>query len=521
MYSRFYCLPLLPNSAQVPYSDPADLFRCPDDAQISFVKVLASAGFKTAAISAHMWTGEKTAFAAEFGDMHDLATRLKIKGQAYPSAEKVIDYTIDWIRENRDRDYFLYIHLMDPHYPHYFQVDAQEFFGASVYDAKNFQPGGGRTVPDSALTEEDRRYANALYDGDMKYTDRHIGRLAQFLRKERLLDSTLIAITADHGEHLFDQPGGKPRQGAAAFSHGGAWLDPVARIPLIIHYPGELEIGEFDHFSEGVDVGPTLLGLLNVAVPAGKEFDGIDLVEVIKGQVPAKNHVLARRSIRTARYKCLFKDRADVLLANPPPDAGALNGQLYDLVADPSEATSLFQSKPEVVGELLERYRTSMAGPFQRYETARSSEQPRSPFAISAKYMVTDVPLPEATGRQVPDGWSRLERGSDASVVASNSLDPLSVQFPLPNGIYGLVLKMQGHATIVVGEQQRELTAEGTAEFGAINVTDEVFRATIRPHGTQPVRLSFFGFVPPTTGIQDRDATEEQLERLRALGYVD
>jgi hypothetical protein len=209
------------------------------------------------------------------------------------------------------------------------------------------------------------------------------------------------------------------------------------------------------------------------------------------------------------------------LLSNSLPDPGALSGELYDLVADPSETTSLFQSKPQVVGELFERYRTSLVGPFRRYESARTAEQPRSQFAISAKFMITDVSLPKATRRHVPDGWSRLKRGSDTLLVASNSHDPLSVRFPLPNGTYGLVAKLQGHATIDVDQQQRELNADGTVELGVVNVTDEVFRATIRPHGTQPLHLSFFGFVPPVAAGQDREATEEQLERLRALGYVD
>jgi hypothetical protein len=517
--SRYFCKPILPKSEQVPYSSPSDLFRRPDAAQISFVKALRLAGFKTATISAHTWTGDGTAFAEEFDERHDLTTRFGSKERPHPTAQEVIDYTIDWIRENRGGDYFLYIHLMDAHYPHYFDADAQEFFGASSYDTESFLPAGGMKVPDSALSDEDRRYANALYDGDLRYTDRHIGRLAEFLRREQLGENTLMLVTADHGEHLLDQPGGRSREGRRIFTHGGPWLDPVARVPLIIHYPRKLKPGEFDHFSEGVDVGPTLLGLLGVSLPVGKRFDGIDLLTVINGETPPKDHVVTRRGIRTAEYKCIFKARNDVLLGETPPEPQTLTGQLYDLVADPWEATDLFQSRPAAVGELLERYRASLRPAFERYEAARSSEQPRSAFAISAQHMVTEMSLPKSDGRTPVDGWSLLKRGSDVAIVARNSSEPLSIHFPLPNGSYRLTLKLRGDAVVEVDKHRRELTSGPSVEFGDIEVRDEVFRATILPKG-RGLALSHFGFNPLGGEGEDPEVVEERLERLRALGYV-
>lgn len=228
-----------------------------------------------------------------------------------------------------------------------------------------------------------------------------------------------------------------------------------------------------------------------------------------------------RRGIRTARYKSLFTTPDSVLLGESPTDPQALDGQLYDLIADPCETTSVFRSKPEVVRQLLKRYRASMAAPFHRFDAARSSEQPRSAFAISARHMVTEIPLPKATGRGPPDGWTRVKRGKHASITNNNSDDPLSIHFPLPNGSYKLSLRMEGRAVVEVDNQRRELTGEEMVEFGEINVTDEVFRATIRPRGIQPVTLSYFGFVPPGASGQDSDAAKEQLERLRALGYID
>ncbi len=72
LYSRYFCAPIFPNSRHVPFSSPTALFRRPDDARISLPKAFERAGFKTAAISTHLWIGEDTPFAAEFTEANEL-----------------------------------------------------------------------------------------------------------------------------------------------------------------------------------------------------------------------------------------------------------------------------------------------------------------------------------------------------------------------------------------------------------------------------------------------------------------
>ncbi|MEE8523622.1 MAG: sulfatase-like hydrolase/transferase, partial [Thermoanaerobaculia bacterium] len=111
LYSRYFSVPIFPRDPQVPYSRPEDLFRRPDDEQISLPAAFEQAGFLTAAISAHLWTGRETPFAAEFMEMHDLTVGHQSRQYPYPRARQVIDFTIGWLRQNRDRDVFLYVHL--------------------------------------------------------------------------------------------------------------------------------------------------------------------------------------------------------------------------------------------------------------------------------------------------------------------------------------------------------------------------------------------------------------------------
>ncbi len=520
LYSRYYSVPIFPEDPQVPYSSPRDLFRRPDDQQISFVKAFEAAGFTTAAISAHLWTGADTPFAAEFQQMHDLTTRVTSRRYPYPRARTVVDRAVEWIDEHRDEDFFLYLHLMDTHYPHYFEDDARAFFGAETYDARRFRDSGGPIVPSPRLSAGDLRYIDALYDGSLRYADREIGRLVDFLDQEDLLENAVLAVTSDHGEHLLDGEGGRPRPNVTVFSHGGPWLEPVARIPLILFHPDKLAPGHFRDFSEGVDVGPTLLSLAGVATPRGKSFDGVDLTATIAGQVPPKQQALMSRSIRTAKHKGLFANHDAKLLSEEAPAVSELRGRLYDLDADPGETTNLFAGESDVVADLARRFRATLKAPYDRAQAAITHDQPKAAFAIAARHMATDLKLPAIRGKNVPLGWSRFPGAPHSALVARNATEPLAIHFRVPDGHYRVSLGLAGQATVTVGDAESVLTGQDSgADFGEVEVTGEMFRATITPPPDGLLKVSFVGFVPPGGGHATL-IDDERTRQLKALGYI-
>lgn len=521
LYSRYYSVPIFPNDPQVPYSSPVDLFRRPDGEQISFAKAFERAGFTTAAISAHFWIGEETPFAAEFMEMHDLTAGYQSVEYPYPRAPAVIDAAIGWIDAHREQDYALYVHLMDTHYPHYFEAEAQEFFGAPTYEARHFRSSGALIVPAAQLTADDRRYIDALYDGSLRYADEEIGRLLAYLRAEGLLAHTTIAITSDHGEQLLDGPGGRPRPGVSPFTHGGT-SEPVAKIPLILYSRDRLPSGEsFDEFSEEIDLAPTLLRLAEVPLPEGKSFDGVDLVEAIAGRVAAKTQVLMPGIIRTATHKAVFSTGDPTLLGEPAPAVSALEGRLYDLATDPWEASDLFHHNGEVLADLVERYRRTMKAPFERAQVARSGDQPDWAFAISSKYFHTQTPVARVRGSEPPQGWSRLVGEPHSLLIARDTDQPLAIRFKVPNGPYRLSFGMAGRATLEMAGHRTELAPnQGMVDAGAIRVTDEIFQATFHPHAGELLRIFFAGFIPPRK-TEDRSADEERTRRLKALGYIE
>ncbi len=246
----------------------------------------------------------------------------------------------------------------------------------------------------------------------------------------------------------------------------------------------------------------------------------MNLVQVMEGNEPPKELVLSPRAIRTETYKCIFENGSYELLRATAPDVQKLKGQFFDLAADPDERVDLFDSRPDLVRDILGLYRRHLMPHFQIFVNARTNQQPEYAFAIGSEHILTDKPVPLAGGGETSLEWSRFNVADQTVLAARNSDQPLSIEFPLPNGPYHMSLKIRGKASIQVEGVERELIErEDMVEFGDIEVSDETFRATLLPFRDASFELHYLGFVPPAAaqrGIED----EETLRRLKALGYV-
>jgi arylsulfatase A-like enzyme len=538
LYSRYYFPPLFPNSDRVPFSAPRDLLRAPDPESLSLPRALSLAGFRTAMISAHLWLKPQTQFASEFDEAYDLSTLLVPDGERrHPRAEQVIDFAIAWLDRNADRDYFLYLHLMDTHFPHRFEEDARRFIDSETYSRvrlERFSPEGRPRDLEAELSEPDRAYLDALYDGSLRYADRHVGRLLEHLGDR--LDGTLIAITSDHGEHLLERPG--------RFAHGGPWYETVARVPLILSLPRKLPPRVSEALTESIDLMPTLMDLLGVSLPAGKRADGVSLRRVLDGEIPPRGHVFAKHGVRSRGVKCLFSDRDEALLAREPPTPDRLEGELYDVETDPLEGTNLWSSRRELVEECLERYRERMTAPHERYLATTATGPPSSPFAIGAEHFGALGGGARALHEREPRlaviaGWLAVKAGEGSYLVASAGAEPLRVDLPIPDGRYALSAAVSGAAQLWVEggprvrlETERAEPAGGASrepmehvDCGEIEVRENRLQLTLAPERDGRVfAIRYLGFRPlGTRRDAPLDAQQESdlLERLRELGYAE
>ncbi len=122
---------------------------------------------------------------------------------------------------------------------------------------------------------------DAHYKASVWQLDSLFGRLLGSIRRAGLLDESLIAFTADHGETLWRE------HTALKWSHGLQLSPDVIQVPLIVRLPGTRGLSEYPGVSRSIDVHPTLLGLAEL--PLGKDddrIDGVDLSAAVLGRVP-------------------------------------------------------------------------------------------------------------------------------------------------------------------------------------------------------------------------------------------
>ncbi len=118
------------------------------------------------------------------------------------------------------------------------------------------------------LTPEIKAQVEALYDGEIRLVDDELGRLFDFLRQAGIYQETMIVVTADHGEHLFEET--EIDFGWGGFLHGQTYFDSVMRIPLLIKPPASLipQAGQKTAVTAStIDLFPTIIDLLGLTAP--------------------------------------------------------------------------------------------------------------------------------------------------------------------------------------------------------------------------------------------------------------
>lgn len=137
-----------------------------------------------------------------------------------------------------------------------------------------FQGASGTVQP---LTHDEIALARRAYYGLIAEVDDAIGQILATLAQTGQAEDTLVVFTADHGEQLGDH---------GLFSKLG-WFDQSYHLPLIVADPASTSAHgrQVDAFTEAVDLMPTILDWLGIAVP--RACDGVTLTPWLCGETPA------------------------------------------------------------------------------------------------------------------------------------------------------------------------------------------------------------------------------------------
>ena len=206
--------------------------RLPDSAD-TLAEILKRSGYRTGAISPNPWIKEEFGFNQGFD-------RFRFFNRA--NADVITREGIEMIEEyaKASEPWFVYLHYLDPHDP---------------YDP----PGEFKTMFSGPLTNPPFAYQEnalkriGLYDGEIRFMDRELGRLFDFLKKQGLYDDLKIIILGDHGEQFGER---------GNFGHGFHVHAEEVHVPLMVRSGDSPK--KVDATVSTIDVFPTVLEFAGV-----------------------------------------------------------------------------------------------------------------------------------------------------------------------------------------------------------------------------------------------------------------
>jgi arylsulfatase A-like enzyme len=262
-------------------------------------------------------------------------------------------------RASNPKPFFAWIHLNDVHLPyrpsprnsHRWMDTSRASDGVGAVREHHIilkSPQEGleyKHASNVTFVEDDLPTIRALYDGEVADLDERLGSALDRMRKSGLLRRTIVVVTADHGEELFDHGW----IGHASTSYDGRLYDELIRIPLIIRLPDRSRTGRFDALVQGVDLMPTLFEILGVD-PSRMDppMQGRSLMDIATGkrrevrthiftETTLKGWTTPKDEVKRRVLSVRTKDRKLLLF----PEGEGHRIEAYDLRADPGETENL------------------------------------------------------------------------------------------------------------------------------------------------------------------------------------
>jgi arylsulfatase A len=280
-------------------------------------------------------------------DQQQIAADVGIEQSSH--TREFTEEAVAYIRQWRDRPFFLYLAHKDPHQPFF---PSTSFVGRSA---------GGP-------------YGDAVAEFDWS-----VGEVLKALRESGVDDQTLVIVTSDNGPWYEGSTGGL--RGRKGQSYDGGF-----RVPFIAAWPGHLPAGTVSSLpAMNIDLLPTLLAVAGLAPPSDRVIDGVDLLPALEGDAAAADAIAERplyffkeydvEAVRKGRWKYIDDishytwpvpiDKNDTLAGRsansrdyyPPGGGGPVPTLgtwplLYDLQRDREEAYNVAKRRPDIVQRL-------------------------------------------------------------------------------------------------------------------------------------------------------------------------
>jgi len=259
------------------------------------------------------------------------------KGEHLPA--RLAAETINIIRANKDRPFFVYLPFFSVHSPHQGRKDL-------VAKYKGRPPGPGQ--------------GHATYAAMIEAMDAAIGKVLAAVKALGLVENTLVLFTSDNGGISRISKQTPFRAGKGSYYEGGIREPMIVRWPKVVPASSRCDVPV-----HGIDFYPTFLEATGTPRPKGKRLDGVSLMPLLKqtGTLPARPlfwhfpiYLQASSAGNHEGRDPLFRTRPGCVMRLGPwklheyfEDGGL---ELYNLDTDAGERKNLAAAMPEKVKEL-------------------------------------------------------------------------------------------------------------------------------------------------------------------------
>ncbi len=301
-----------------------------DESYVTLAEILKNKGFSTGAFVGSFMLDSQ--FGLDQGFDHyddDLGFERSEIGINERIGGETSRLACEWIDDHYMEKMFLFLHFYDPH---------MDYNPPAPYDSMFTGSSWG-------MPPVFKKFG--LYMGEIAYTDHCIGQVIDKLKSLGIYDSTLIVVTADHGEMLSEHK---------EITHGYFVYRSNIRVPLVFKLPGRSRPVRIKNLVGLVDIVPAICSLLDIELSWHVQGKDISPYLLQNDPVNLQRHVYSE-SLTPTMYKCntllaLVSDRYKYIQTTRP--------ELYDLIEDPKETNNLIDQDPNLVAQSPESKRARL-----------------------------------------------------------------------------------------------------------------------------------------------------------------
>ncbi|HDS31072.1 MAG TPA: hypothetical protein ENN67_08525 [Firmicutes bacterium] len=297
------------------------------DEETTLPELFQKKGFRTASITNNHYVSSEVGFFQGVEYQHE---------SPRAPADEQYGWALDWINEHINQDFFIYIHLFDPHLPY---EPPEPFLSQYKKGSGRFETRFSEVTEyregSLILTDDEKEQIHGLYLGCVAYADEETGKFFDELKRLGIWDDMAVVVFADHGEEFWEHGG---------FEHGHSMYQEVTHVPLIAKFPGR-NPDTVSHRVSLIDIMPTFIQWANLETPhgiMGRDLFNMELID------DSNRRLIIEECIHTTESKaCIQNDWKQIVHFD-----GLTEPELFNLTADPLEKDNCFGYEETIANEL-------------------------------------------------------------------------------------------------------------------------------------------------------------------------